>query len=404
MEYLRLLRKSPRYIGYGILHYFFSGPGQTFYISLFTAYWLALLSLDNVQFGWLYSGATLASAAVLPAIGKLLDSQKLRHFSLGLGLAYALFCGVMALVSHWIWLFIALFGLRLCGQGLMTLTASTAIARYFEKNRGSALSLIGFGVSFAEVLFPLLILALLGWMDWQTTWWLMSGAILLVFIPLVLGLVKNNDAFQFAPKELAKAPLSGGESLNRKQVLHDPAFYALIGVYLCVPFFMTGLMVHKNLLGVANGWTEIQLAQGLSLFGITRLLSNLLAGPIIDRLSALRVFSFMLLPLMGGLLVLALSGHPVALYLLFMSGGVSASLSSLTGTAVWAELYGTAHLGAIRSMVSTFMVVSTAIASVALGWALATPARISTSMLASVGLMLLFSLIAAWQVKQIRNR
>ena len=201
MEYLRLLRTYPRYLGYGLLHYFFSGPGQTFYLSLFTAYWLSALLLNNVQFGWLYSGATLLSAAVLPIVGKWLDSKKLRYFSLGVGLGLAVFCALMAVVNHWLWLLLVLFGLRLCGQGLMPLTASTAIARYFEDNRGRALSLVGFGVSFAEALLPLLVVALLGMMAWQTVWLIMAGVVLVVFVPLVIGLVPSKDEFQFSMNE-----------------------------------------------------------------------------------------------------------------------------------------------------------------------------------------------------------
>ncbi|MEM7660078.1 MAG: MFS transporter, partial [Bacteroidota bacterium] len=379
MEYLRLLKTYPRYLGYGLLHYFFSGPGQTFYLSLFTAYWLSALLLNNVQFGWLYSGATLLSAAILPVVGKWLDSKKLRHFSLGVGVGLAAFCAMMAVVNHWLWLLLVLFGLRLCGQGLMPLTASTAIARYFEDNRGRALSLVGFGVSFAEALLPLLIVALLGMMAWQTVWLIMAGVVSLVFIPLVIGLVPSQDEFQYAPVS-SKAPVREGKQFNRGEVLRDPAFYALLGTFLCVPFFVTGLMIHKNLLGEAYSWSEVQMAQALSLFGITRLLGNLFIGPLIDRFSALRVFAFTLLPMGLGMLGLAISGHISIMYVLFMGGGISASLNSLTGTAVWAELYGTAHLGAIRSMVSTIMVVSTAIASVVLGWALATPERISASM------------------------
>jgi hypothetical protein len=51
--------------------------------------------------------------------------------------------------------------MRLSGQGLMSHTATTTIARFFEKSRGRALSITWLGLSVAEFISPLLIVFLL---------------------------------------------------------------------------------------------------------------------------------------------------------------------------------------------------------------------------------------------------
>ena len=391
MEYLRLLRQHPRYIGYGLLHYFFSSPGQTFFLSLFVPYWLIALHIDNLEFGSLYSGATLLSAFTLPWLGKLLDQVRLRHFSLGVGIAYMMFCLIMAQMEHPIWLFLALFGLRLCGQGLMGLTASTAIARYFEGDRGKALSLIGFGVSLGELALPLLIVFVLGFLSWQVSWMLTACAIGIIFLPLVLWLIPKNDPFQFATPLSPSQTSTPQTGATRKQVLKDPIFYLILAIFLCPAFFYTGVIIHKNLLGEANGWSEILLAQALSVFGLSRLLGNLFVGPLIDRLSAVRVFGYALLPMILACLAFLLSNQVWVLFLFFWMGGLSGSLVSLTGTAILAEMYGTAHLGAIRSMVTTVMVVATAAAPIVLGWALSNPADHWATMGIAAAVMIILS-------------
>ena len=51
--------------------------------------------------------------------------------------------------------------MRLAGQGLSSHTATTTISRFFEKNRGRALSTGWLGLSLAEFIMPVLIVFLL---------------------------------------------------------------------------------------------------------------------------------------------------------------------------------------------------------------------------------------------------
>lgn len=424
MHYLTLLRQYPQYIGYGLLHYFFSGPGQSFFIALYVPYFL--LSLDllpvldwvrawgvplngadaagqaHLAFDLLYSGATLLSGLSLPWVGQWLDRMKLRYFSLGLGAVYAAFCVLMAFSGQAWMLFLAIFGLRLCGQGLMGLTASTATARFFHEGRGQALSLVSFGVSIAEIVLPLLVVALLRGLSWQTSWLLVAASIVLIFVPLVIWLIPVGSPFQLPT---GSGPTTGPPqvSLSRGQVLRRPSFYLLTAVYIFVPFFMTGVIINKDLLGAANGWSSDWMALGLSLFGATRLLGNLFSGPLIDYFTATRVFSFMLLPLLLAVLVLVVSAHPAAMIIFFLLSGISASLNGLAATATWAELYGPRHLGAIRSMVSTFMVFGTAVAPILIGWALSRPGQTGTTLLLSAAVILVLTGLAFWQTRRLRR-
>ncbi|WNJ21300.1 MFS transporter [Pontibacter sp. G13] len=405
MNYLQLLRRYPHYLAYGLLHYFFSGPGQTFFISLYVPYFLMDLSLDNETFQMIYSVSTLASAFTLPFVGKWIDEWKLRNFSVVLGIALLGFCVAAALIHSVYLLPVVLFGLRLCGQGLMGLTASTAIARYFEETRGKALSLVGFGVSIAEITLPIVVAMLmtdLG-LGWRETWLGMALLVGLVFIPMVIALVPSDSPFQYN-RETESHQVDADAGASRSEVLRDPKFYLLTLVYLMVPFFMTGMIINKHMMGESAGWDEAQLAIGLSVFGAFRLVNNLVAGPLVDKFTATKVFAFQLIPMVLGCLVIAWTDQVMGLWIFFGLCGISASLGSLTTTAMWAEIYGTTHLGAIRSMVSTFMVFSTGVAPIIFSWALGAHFGTVPTMWVCVGAFSLLTVLGFVLVKTIPIR
>ncbi|MEO1450614.1 MAG: MFS transporter, partial [Bacteroidota bacterium] len=145
---------------------------------------------------------------------------------------------------------------------------------------------------------------------------------------------------------------------------------------------------------------EKSLALALSIFGGSRLLGNILSGPLIDRFTARKVFSFMLFPMMISLVPLLFTDHIWAFWL-FMGGcGISGALSSLSSTAAWAELYGTTHLGAIRSMVSTVMVFGSAIAPVATGYLFAGRSMIHLTWWGALVLMIGLTALGFWVIKK----
>ncbi len=127
MAYFRFFLAHPRVLSFGVLLTLFSSFGQTFLISIFVPRLLEAFALDTAQLGALYAGATLTSAASLPFFGRLLDRVTLRGFSLAVGLGLVASCFALAFAPNVPALFLAILGLRLTGQGLLSLTASTTM-------------------------------------------------------------------------------------------------------------------------------------------------------------------------------------------------------------------------------------------------------------------------------------
>ena len=404
MTYASLVRKYPREILYGFLHFFFSGLGQTFLLGFFVASFTESLSITNQEFNGYYSGATLVSALMLSYAGKYLDKVKVRYFSLAIAVLMIVFVFITASMQYAWMLGIALFGLRFTGQGLMPLTGATATARYFEEGRGKALSLVGFGISFSEFLLPLLVTFLILQVGWRSTWLFLAGGVVFIFIPLVLRLVPLSSKFQLIQEEASEDQPSTAMGATRAEVLRDPKFYLLAMVNLWVSFFITGVFINQDLLAGYYDWPIELVATGVSIFGLTRFVANIFFGGLIDKYSAVRCFSYVLFPLVAACLLMIFNQSIPAMILFFLLCGVSGSLSGLTVTAMWAEVYGTLHLGAIRSTVSTFGVFAAALAPLIFGWAFRNESSLNISWMVLAGLMLLSTIISFQVVRKMRKK
>ena len=85
--------------------------------------------------------ATLLSSFLLIWVGKKIDDINIFKFAFYVTLLLSFSCFFFSKISSIVFLFIAVFLMRFSGQGLMSHTATTTIARYFTKSRGKALPL-----------------------------------------------------------------------------------------------------------------------------------------------------------------------------------------------------------------------------------------------------------------------
>ncbi len=394
MDHKELFRDHSPYLGYGFLHYFFSGLGQTFLIAQFVPHFASSLGIDNAFFGSLYAVATLGSALLLPWVGGAIDRIRLRYLSIVNACLLAFFCFLIASMDNPYWLLLGLFGLRFCGQGFMVLIGSTALARYFSKARGKALSMGSLGLSLSEMLLPVIVIALIGSFGWRTTWIFLALAFLAVFLPAVLLLVQKRSPFQKAPSGTDTE--ADPRDRTRGQVLRDPIFWVLIPVALFVPFFKTGFFIHQNLVAEGKGWEPEWLGSCFLVYGAARILAYFMAGPLIDRFRARRVFQVMLLPLLIGLFILWGIEHRWAALGYMFFAGITGSLAASTNTALWAELYGIRHLGAIKGSVSTLMVLFTSLGAWVMEPLLGEGGEHVLSTVLMMALIILFLMGMAW--------
>lgn len=369
--YLTFFRTAPRLLTFGFALTFFSNFGQTFLIALFGDDIRAEFALTHGRFGLLYSAATLLSACGLAMFGRLVDRVPLPRFTVVVALALAASAaGFSAVRGEWL-LFAGLFALRFTGQGFISHTAFTTMARYFSKNRGKAIAIAMLGFSAGQAVFPLPLVELKARIGWRPTW-LLIGVLLAVGLPpLVLWLLKGQrerDRIHNENLDTAADAPDGPRSWRRREVLRDPHFYRVVPALMAPMFILTGLFFHQTHIAAEKEWSMTWIATCFIGLSVTQLAGSLGTGPLVDRFGAPRLVAVFLLPLAAGLSVLAAFDAPAFAMVYLVLAGFSMGAGGTIGGALWAEAYGVRHLGAIRSLTSAIGVFSTAASPVALGW------------------------------------
>lgn len=357
-DYARFVRRNRAPLGFGFILAFLSSPGQTFFIALFASAIVSSLEISVGTLGTLYLIATLCAAALLPSIGHLIDRIDLRLFT---GLAIAALgvgCVAMAAVEGPIGFTIALILVRLSGQGLMLHIQATATARYFDLDRGRALSLTALGLPFAAAVMPTLTATLIGLLGWRHSFAVVGASILVVFLPIALVLLSGRKRFTSPPAQHFAGRPRFVQGLL--MLIRSGLFWLALPILFYMPCIGTAVLFYIEPIAAARGASLDRVASAFLVFALAHAASLLLSGPLVDRFSARRLLGYSALPMILGIALMAGFDHWSALFLLLGLLGVTTGMSQTVVSALWAEAFGVHRLGTIRSVVVAIMVSATA--------------------------------------------
>ena len=376
--YLRFARENTRFLGFGFTMAFASSIGQTFFIGVFGPSVRAEFHLSHTSWSAIYMAGTLLSAAALTWTGPRIDHLPLKRYTTLVCVALMIAAAFMSQVPSAAWLVLAIFLLRQTGQGLASHVATTSMARYFDTNRGKAVALAAMGFAAGESLLPVAAVIGIAAFGWRTSFGA-TAFLLLCLLPVILWLLRHHDARHRNHLEHLSRKATGGNagaraertavvrSWSRGEVLRHGAFYLLLPAVLAPPFISTALFFHQLELASVKGWSAAWITGNYWVFALGTVLALLAAGPLIDRITAVRVLPGFLAPMALGLLVIwGFEGAVWALPYLFLLGLTSGvALTALTS--LWSEIYGVRHLGAIRSLVVSLGVLASALGPLAMG-------------------------------------
>ncbi len=362
-SYVRFVIENRRFLAFGFLMAFSSSFGQTFFVGVFGPGLRAEFGLSHGDWSLVYMAGTLASALVLPWSGRLIDHVDLGAFTAAVFVGLAAACFITVAAGHVALLVFAVFLLRQFGQGLMSHTSVTSMVRYFDANRGKAISLGSVGFSAGEAVLPLVAVVAIAAVGWRPTY-AAAGAVVLVMAPVALWLLKGHGERHQRHLDALAAPAfaqAAGRQWSRAEVLRDPRFYVLLVGIAAPPLIATGLFFHHLHLADVKGWTHGWITGNYVVYAIGSLATMLAAGRLVDRIGALRLVPLHLLPLGFGLVVVASFDAPLSASLYLFAMGVTTGLAFTSVVAMWAEMYGVRHIGAIKSMASATMVFASAL-------------------------------------------
>lgn len=357
---LDFLRDNRRWLGAGFLLTFVSGFGQTWFISLFAEFIKQAHGLSDGGWGSLYTAATLAAAALMFWRGSLADSMRLvRLAPVTMALFAAAALGLAFAQNLWL-LGLAVFGLRLAGQGMSSHLAMTAMGRWFEARRGRAVAIANLGHPAGEVLLPVLAVLAIGAIGWRATWVVAAALLLLAAAPGLAALLRTERAPAGADAAAGRPGLYGQQWRRADAARHWLA-PALLPVLLTPGFIGTVVFFQQAHVAQVKGWSLVAMAPGYTAFAGANVVAAFIAGWAADRFGPHRLLPLFLVPMGLGIGLIGPAGPVGAWYLALGAIGVTLGISSALWGVLLPAVYGTRHLGAIRSLGTTIMVVSTAI-------------------------------------------
>ncbi len=358
---------SLKVIVFGFIFTFFSSFGQSFFLGLFNSSIRDTLSISHGQFGSIYASATLLSSMVLVWIGKKIDDINILKFASYVIIFLSVSCFIFSKISSVIFLFIGIFLMRLAGQGLSSHTATTTISRFFEKNRGRALSTGWLGLSLAEFIMPVLIVFLLTFIEWRDIWVSISILVILVLPAATFILVKE---VKLDTREESKIEENNKEikQWKRIEVLKDYRFYIICMTMLAMPWIATGSFVYQSFISSSKEWGPYVIAQSFMAYSILSVITLFISGFLIDKFSSRKLLIYMNVPLFFSTVVLYYFNAPLSSFVFFGLLGVTNGLANVLGSSTWAEIYGVKYIGSIKALTTALMVFSTAFGTALFGF------------------------------------
>jgi len=386
---------------FGFIFTFFSSFGQSFFLGLFNSSIRDALSITHGQFGSIYASATLLSSLILVWIGKKIDDINILKFASYVIIFLSASCFIFSKISSVIFLFIGIFLMRLAGQGLSSHTATTTISRFFEKNRGRALSTCWLGLSLAEFTLPVLIVFLLTFIEWRDIW-LSISILVIIVLPIVSYFLVKDVKLETREKSNSIEDPKEIRQWKRIEVLKDYRFYIISMSMLAMPWIATGSFVYQSFITTSKEWGPYIIAQSFMAYSIFSVITLFISGFIIDKFSSRRLLIYMNIPLLFSTIVLFSFNAQISSFFFFGLLGITNGLANVLGSSTWAEIYGVKYIGSIKALTTALMVFATAFGTALFGILIDFGFTIEQIAVVS-GLYILTSLILLYLVKNKLN-
>jgi MFS family permease len=353
---------TPRAVSAAAVALALTAPGQTAAVSVFVDPIIHDLDVSRSAVSTAYLIGSLSGAFVMPYLGRLIDRFGPRRIMAVIAACFGAILIAGSAASAITGLTAAFVGIRVGGQGALSLVATTTVAIYVHGRRGFAIgvsSAIGTaGISLAPILLERLVAA----SAWRTVWVWEGLAVWALVIPAALVLLPRRP-----PERRAAADAATDASAEHRgplplvdwtlaQAARTGMFWAVSGGVAVCALVATGLNFHQVSLLGERGLTPTEAAATFLPQTIAGLITSFGLGWLADRFSdrILIVTTMLLLAVATVGAGFLTPGFTAVLYGVAL-GACGNGIRTLEAVA-FPRCFGLRHLGAIRGVVHSVSV------------------------------------------------
>jgi len=268
---------------------------------------------------------------------------------------------------------------RMLLQGIINLTSSVVVAKWFVRMRGQAMALTNLGQRLGGATIPLLaqlVTDRFGWRSAATSLGILSWATTLVPVllwlrrqPQDMGLAPDGlagDQAQERPEQASRRPSAATEvSFTLGETLRTPTFYLLLVAFSAFTFVNTGILFNLIPLLTDRGLTTTSAVAILTTWSVVGMPATVGVAFLVDKLPLRYILMIAYAGSAMGVLILTQATTPIPGFLFAALHGWFFAIGLFLQNLVPANYYGPASLGSIRGVLTPLLMVSNAMGPLA---------------------------------------
>jgi MFS family permease len=233
-------------------------------------------------------------------------------------------------------------GLACCGPVL----ASGVTARWFNKRRGTALSLLASASMVGmSVLVPIVTWLILGF-GWRSAYMLLGVWVLVVLLPVSLWVIRESPesiglGMDGGAPEPAAATAAAAKRVTATDAMQTLAFWQLAGSFFTCGFSMSLLSSHGVPMLTDHGYTPMFASWAIGVLGASAIGGTMILGWMSDRVGRRPVLSSIYA---GRILIFSgfflIRDNPIAIIVVAILGGITMSGTGSMTSALTADIWG----------------------------------------------------------------
>jgi MFS family permease len=318
---------------------------------------VADLHLDRASFSLVIALSLLLYGLFMPIAGMLLDRFNVRLVT-SVGTVVLVISLVMTAMVRNVWEFAALYGvlvpLGLAGTG--PVIASGVVARWFNKRRGTALSVLGSAsMTGMSLLVPAVTWLIIN-MGWRITYVVIAAGIVLLVLPLCLFVVRDSPESMGLSADGARtkpgAVAGRAERVGSGEALQTLAFWQLAGSFFTCGFSMALLSAHGVPMLTDHGYTPMFASWALGVLGGSSIGFTVMLGALSDRFGRRPVLAAIYA---GRIAIFAsfflIRDNPMAILAVAVLGGITMAGTGSMTSALTADIYGRFSVSSVFGLI-----------------------------------------------------